>query len=86
MKCPKCVEGISGTDYYGEAIDCHYCGGTSRFTAAEYCDNVDAVNAHVGDLMVAHALLRQVYERCKRMNPDLRDQIKAFIEPSVLTN
>lgn len=84
MKCPFCVDGVNGTDCYGEATECEYCDGNGRITSQDVKEHVDARLSQSGDLWVAHTILQEVYQRCKRLNPDLRSQIKSFIHPQTV--
>jgi len=59
LKCPKCDEGYAGHDCTGEAMDCHYCDGTGRITAAMFCEQSERMCALVGDAMVADAIRRE---------------------------
>lgn len=81
MVCPHCRHGVTGTDHTGEAMECGDCDGNGLITIAFVEDQVRARHEQAGDLYVAHHLLREVYERWKRLPPDLREQIKSFIEP-----
>lgn len=70
LKCPKCDEGFAGTDYTGEAIDCHYCDAQGRITAAAYVDLVDRFQNAVGDAMFNDTLHKDTERRlfqCRRI-------------------
>ncbi|AMV20450.1 hypothetical protein [Planctomyces sp. SH-PL14] len=62
LKCPKCNDGHAGTDHTGEAIDCHYCGGSGRLMAETIIKAVDAARDAVGDAMACDALGRELEE------------------------
>lgn len=81
MVCPHCNQGVTGTDYTGEAMECSGCDGQGVITIAFVDDHVRARCEQAGDLWGAHHLLQEVRARWKRLPPDLREQIDSFINP-----
>lgn len=72
LKCPNCNEGTSGADYYGEAMDCHYCDGHGRITAAACIDLQDRFQGLVGD----HGALVIELDELRHANAELVEELK----------
>lgn len=52
--CPECEgHGCTGTDYYGEAMDCHACHSVGWLTLADIAENVRVRQENAGDLQAA---------------------------------
>lgn len=82
MECPHCEHGVSGTDHYGEAIDCHNCDGNGVITVAFIEDAVRARCEQAGDLMIVSDLLHQVLnESGSVLSQETRDRIDSFLNP-----
>lgn len=71
MKCPKCKDGVVGTDSTGEAIDCRYCDQHGRLTAEMFVAAVDKKDEAVGDAM-AFDLLSDEYADLEAETATLR--------------
>lgn len=59
IRCGGCTDGIMGTDCYGEAIDCHYCGGSGWVSSQAFIDVCDRLHECLGDLQIAHHELKE---------------------------
>ncbi len=58
-RCTACVDGVSGTDYYGEAIDCQYCDN-GWITSAKIIETKDRLDEAIADLMILLEIKNEV--------------------------
>lgn len=68
LKCPKCNDGHAGTDHTGEAMECHYCGGSGHLTADTIIKAVDSADGVIGDAMACDALGRELDSTTKELD------------------
>lgn len=73
-KCPHCVEGITGTDCYGEACECYICDGNGRLELERYAEYVHNFKATAGDLQADQFQLGLV----EKERDALRAELTAF--------
>jgi len=60
LKCPKCKDGHAGCDGNGEALDCHYCGGTGQITAEMFVSLADRLTEVAGEWARCEILLSDI--------------------------